>query len=64
MATFEVTVTSIDWVRHPGRTPLLTETIEIDDDFSDLGDGGTALEVLKLVPGAECPYDCDTCRED
>jgi hypothetical protein len=68
MAPYEVTVTPLD-----SRTPVLTQVVEINldwrghewnEDGRPPTDMEIAIEVLKRVDGAECPYDCDTCRED
>ena len=64
MATYRVTVEIVDaYNRH--RT-LLAEHVKTEPDTDDepRTSREVAIEVLKLVDGAECPYDCDTCRED
>jgi hypothetical protein len=67
MASYRVHVDILDAYNTP--RPLLTQTVTVAgrdefEDFGEVSDHERAIEVLKLVPGAECPFDCDTCRDD
>lgn len=61
MATFRVTVEIID--AYNTSRPLLIDKIKVED-FGDVGDHALAIAILTLVDGAECPFDCDTCKEE